>query len=115
MKRNKALTILIVTIFLFSCSSDNADQTTKAIDFNTFKVIKKDFSNIREMGNIVKAVKLETTDSSAIGSIDKVIVDSKTGGLANWRFPATGKGFEIFTWRRIYTFLRAVRRGTCGT
>ena len=57
MKKCKALVVTIIILFLFSCSSDNTNQTIKTIDFNTFKVIKKDFSNLREMGKIVKAVK----------------------------------------------------------
>jgi hypothetical protein len=66
------------------------------IDFESITIIKKEAIEISKIGGIERAIKLETTEDSVIGNIDKLII---------------GKNSEIFigdyfSSKKIFRFTR---------
>jgi hypothetical protein len=77
MKRALSTLVLMamaITAF-YSCKSGYVKKSKKKIDHSSFKIIKKNISHFTEIGKIIKAVKLETTENSVMGTINSIKVD----------------------------------------
>jgi 6-bladed beta-propeller protein len=81
----------MICVFSFFCSPGKDGQSINIINFDSFKVTEKNFSNLMEIGTITRTVKLETMEKSIIGSIDSLIVDPKNGDLIIGDFRSSKK------------------------
>ncbi len=57
------------------------NHVDEVIDINSFKVINKSFNTLNDAGKITKAVKLETTQESLLGRIQRIELDKETNDL----------------------------------
>ena len=74
MRLIKNSTIIAMIVLLISCSQNQVDTDT-TIDLKDFKIIEKKYPNMRNVGMITKAIKLETNKESLIAQTDRIIVD----------------------------------------
>ena len=62
----------------FFCSSSRDEKKVRNIDFESISIIKREAKEFFEIGRIEKAIKLETTEDSFIGNIDKLLIDKNS-------------------------------------
>jgi hypothetical protein len=79
----QTILILITVTLLFSCacSTGKKESSNNSIDYNALKVIKKEYSGLKELGKITKVIKLETSKNSLLGRIGRVLVDKENDDL----------------------------------
>lgn len=80
--KNGLLSVLVLLMVLgMACSNQEKKFQVAALDYNSFKVTQKTYENMNQVGQITRVVKLETTQDSLIGSVDKIIIDYTNGDL----------------------------------
>jgi 6-bladed beta-propeller len=89
----QTILILITVTLLFSCvcSTGKSASSNNSIDFNSLKVIKKEYAGLNELGKITKVIKLETSKDSLLGRIGRVRVDKTNGDLVIGDFRNTNQ------------------------
>lgn len=83
MKRLKlySITPLILLWCITACSSNNNQKPSHIIDFETFKVQPLPISHFSNIATITKVIKLETTEDSLVGNIDRLIIDKNNSDI----------------------------------
>ncbi len=86
MKKNKLIILVILSMFFVYCNDNSkySNINVKNIDFKSFSIdIKKNNINDKNLGKVVKVIKLETTKKSIIGEISSLSINNNGDYLIN--------------------------------